>query len=293
MTPITLETNAIPRRSDLSYSEFVQSYLTPHQPVIIADGLKHWRANGKWTPDFFRQNYGDKIVHVDRDYRLSEYIDMAEASCDERPAPYLFHLQIDENFPELLPDIQPLPKHMLPNWLGQKFLPGKVGRRIADHNRPGVFIGGRASGSARLHYDFQYHSFSFQLFGSKKFWLYPSEQTPLMYVDPENKCLSMVRGVEAPDLQKYPRFAEARPITCVLEPGEFIFIPGGWWHTTRILELSISVSINTANSSNWAAVVRELHAELKPRHKWTAGPFAAYMRIVGWKKGRRELTTIG
>jgi hypothetical protein len=278
----------IERRENLAYDDFVRSYLRPHRPVVITGALKDWQANGGWTPKFFRERYGDKVVHIDRDYRLAEYIDLVEASTPERPAPYLFHLFIDENFPELLKDFQPWPPHLKPNWLGQKFLPGKVGQRIADHDRPGVFIGGLAATCARLHYDFQYHSFSFQLYGRKRFWLYPPEQTPLMYADPANKCLSMVKNVEAPDLESHPLFAKASAQVCDLEAGEFIFIPGGWWHSTRMLSVSISISVNTANASNWPAVVRELHLELKPRHPLLAGPFAVYMRAIGVWKGQRD-----
>lgn len=278
----------IERRDNLGYFNFVSEYLRPNRPVIITNGLNAWRAKDRWTPDFFRKTYGDKVVHIDRDYRLADYINLVEASTPERPAPYLFHLFIDENFPELLDDIHPLPIHLAPNWLGQKFLPGKVGHRIADHHRPGVFIGGLASKCAKLHYDFNYHSFSFQLFGRKRFWLYSPDQTPLMYADPDNKCLSQVVNLEQPDLAKQPLFAKARAFTCDLEAGEFIFVPAGWWHSTRMLSVSISVSINTANSSNWPDVVRELYVELKPRHKWLARPFAGYMRLVGAGKGLRD-----
>ena len=278
----------IERRDNLGYREFVSNYLRPHKPVVISGALTQWRANGGWTPQFFREQYRDKIVHIDRDYRLAEYIDLIEASTRERPAPYLFHLFVDENFPELLNDLQPWPPHLQPNWLGQKFLPGNVGRRIADHHRPGVFIGGLASTCARLHYDFQYHSFSFQLFGRKRFWLYPPEQTSLMYAEPGNKCLSLVKNVEAPDLELYPLFANASAQICELEAGDFVFIPGGWWHTTRLLSVSISLSVNTANASNWPAVVRELHSELKPRHPVLAAPFAMYMRGVGVFKALKD-----
>jgi hypothetical protein len=278
----------IERRSRLGNAEFRENYLKPHIPVIVTDAIDHWSATKTWTPDFFRTRFGDRLVRVDRQYRLAEYIDLVEQSSPDRPAPYLFHLFLDENFPELLGDFQPWPEYLTPNWLGTNFLPGAVGRRIADHDRPGVFIGGRASTCANLHYDFQYHSFSFQLFGTKRFWLYPTDQTPSMYPDPANKCLSLVKNVEKPDLARFPMFAQASPWMCDLAPGEMIFIPGGWWHTTRMLSTSISISVNTANATNWPAVVRELHSELRPRHPVLASPFAAYMRLVGSWKGRKD-----
>lgn len=48
--------------------------------------------------------------------------------------------------------------------------------------------------------------------------------------------------VEHPDLEKFPRFAEAQSLACVLEPGDMLFIPVRHWHYVRALDLSFSVS---------------------------------------------------
>lgn len=48
--------------------------------------------------------------------------------------------------------------------------------------------------------------------------------------------------MENPDLQKFPRFAEAPFLSCVLAPGELLFIPVKYWHYVRALDLSFSVS---------------------------------------------------
>lgn len=48
--------------------------------------------------------------------------------------------------------------------------------------------------------------------------------------------------VENPDLEKFPRFAEAPFLSCVLCPGEILFIPVQYWHYVRALDLSFSVS---------------------------------------------------
>src|SRR3546814_14430366 len=45
---------------------------------------------------------------------------------------------------------------------------------------------------------------------------------------------SMV-DLAAPDLTRYPRFAEAlaHAMTAELEPGDAIYIPGLWWHDVQ------------------------------------------------------------
>src|SRR5689334_8993750 len=55
----------------------------------------------------------------------------------------------------------------------------------------------------------------------------------------------------SPDVMKwfieiYPFLKpEQRPIECVLEPGEVIFVPSGWWHQVRLL-LSIPIRSHDA-----------------------------------------------
>jgi hypothetical protein len=127
-----------------------------------------------------------------------------------------------------------------------------------------------------------------QVYGEKKFYLYPPEQTPLVYPTPGRPHVALVRDVERPDLARYPRFAEATPLTCVIGPGDVLFVPGGWWHTTRMLSASISISVNGANASNWPAVVRDLRDDMKAYHPYLAGPFAAYLRLVGRCRALRD-----
>jgi ribosomal protein L16 Arg81 hydroxylase len=63
------------------------------------------------------------------------------------------------------------------------------------------------------------------------------------------------------DLEKYPLFAKAQPAVFVLEPGETLFIPSGWWHTTQMLSPSISLSCNVGNATNWADMRHDLVAK--------------------------------
>jgi hypothetical protein len=285
------ERPGIDRHAAPPYAEFVRDYLKPNRPVVIGGALTEWKAFGTWTPQFFKERYGAKVLKIDREYRFDEYIDLVERSGDEHPAPYLFHLYIDAEFPELLEDIEPWPVYLTPNWLGRRFLPGNVGRQLHDDSRPGLFVGGLSTTCPSLHYDFQYHSFSFQLYGRKKFYLYDPAQTPFVYPKADKKILSEVKDVERPDLGRFPLFAKASPVSCVLEPGELLFIPSGWWHTTRLLGESVSVSVNTANAPNWPAVARELYAQVRPKHPYLARPFAAYMRLMGGLKALKERVT--
>lgn len=72
--------------------------------------------------------------------------------------------------------------------------------------------------------------------GRRRFTLFPPDQFANLYLGPlENtpagRTVSMV-DVRSPDLQRFPRFAEALSAAQVteLDPGDAIFVPSLWWH---------------------------------------------------------------
>lgn len=61
---------------------------------------------------------------------------------------------------------------------------------------------------------------------------------------------SMV-DLEEPDLEWWPRFAEVRGSECVLEPGDALFLPSGWFaHAEDISAESLTVAIDLREGAN-------------------------------------------
>jgi len=258
----------IERRANLSYEQFAREYLWPNKPVIVIDAMRNWKAVKRWTPDFFKHEFGDmkfalaegKAGYKENaggvEYTMAQFIDRVLASSDENPAPYFRNRILYELFPSLKDDIQPLPEYFLPNWLPDRYMVKYVGEVLNRGAAIEIYIGGKGGAFPVLHYDGAgTHAFLMQIYGRKQFVLYPPEQEPFLYPSPEKENLSRIDSVDHPDLERFPLFAKAVPHVFVLEPGEMAFIPSHWWHTTKMLTASISISANVVNQSNWHELV--------------------------------------
>ena len=85
--------------------------------------------------------------------------------------------------------------------------------------------------------------------GRRRFTLFPPEQIGNLYmgplhITPAGTPISMVH-VTQPDLDRYPRFAEALAVAeaAELEPGDAIYIPYHWYHHVEALD-RINVLVN-------------------------------------------------
>jgi hypothetical protein len=86
-----------------------------------------------------------------------------------------------------------------------------------------------------------------QILGRKKITLIPAAQVPWLYND-----VGVFSAADYPrfDEQRHPLVKHATPIELVLNPGEAVFIPVGWWHCVEALDVSISLSFTNFNAPN-------------------------------------------
>lgn len=101
-----------------------------------------------------------------------------------------------------------------------------------------LWIGNRSLVSA--HFDFP-RNIACCVMGKRRFTVFPPEQVKNLYIGPWDNTpagqpISLV-DFDAPDLERFPKFADALPhaLTVELNPGDAIYLPNMWWHQVESL----------------------------------------------------------
>jgi hypothetical protein len=235
----------ISRLNDLSIQEFEKNFLNKRQPIIAAKSC-NWPAVEKWNKNYFKTLYPEKIVtlkvladdlnNLNEDFsplklRLPEALDLIYNNTNSNKKYYLMQQSIYQEFPDLLKDIE-LPRyansagHKINLWLGEAGL------------------------NTRPHYD-TYDNFLVQVMGRKLVRLFSPVASDNMYpysiqddLFPNDSPVYISRIMNT-DFINYSQFPKLKNVECfesILEPGDLLFIPSGWWHEVKSLDLSISVN---------------------------------------------------
>ncbi|XP_040011623.1 lysine-specific demethylase 8 [Xiphias gladius] len=241
--PVIKEELAIPRIKCPSLESFNTSYLMPLRPVILEGIIDHWPALNKhpWSIEYLRAVAGCRTVPVEVGSRytdeewsqtlltVNEFIDRYILNKDGVIGlGYLAQHQLFDQIPELKEDIR------LPDYCC-------LGEEDEDDITVNAWFGPGGTVSP-LHQDPQ-QNFLAQVVGSKYIRLYSPEVTDRLYPH-QSQLLHNTSQVEVenPDTERFPEFAKAPYLECVLQPGDVLFIPVRHWHYVRSLELSFSVS---------------------------------------------------
>lgn len=157
------------------------------------------------------------------------------------------------------------PQH-LPGWIDANPL-----NLPAFGATPRLWIGNATQ--VATHYDVS-SNLAAVIAGRRRFTLFPPEQLPNLYVGPLDRTpagppVSMV-DPDAPDLDRYPRFAEALQHAQVaeMEPGDALFIPSLWWHHVRALDpLNVLVNYWWDDATAPSPFVAMVHAMMSVRDR--------------------------
>lgn len=241
--------------SNLPPAQFMQDYVGANRPVVIENAVPDWPALHKWSPDYFRAQWGD--TEVDVSYRvkmkMGEFVDAMLASSAENPGPYLYRLFICPHMPQLLPDVQPQNLYCFPYRYASPLMP-TTWRRPDGYIK--LLMGGAGSRFPIVHFDGENaHASVTQVYGEKQFVLFPPSDSPSLYPKDHIPNHSWIQDIEHAEAERFPLFARATRYQTTLRPGEMIFIPCGWWHAARVSGPSISIGQNLLDHSNWSRFV--------------------------------------
>lgn len=234
---------AVPRIKCPSLESFNTNYLLPLKPVILEGIIDHWPALNQhpWSIEYLRSVAGCRTVPVEVGSRYTdEEWSQTLLTCNEfidryilnkggvKGLGYLAQHQLFDQIPELKEDI------CLPDYCC-------LGEGEEDDITVNAWFGPGGTVSP-LHQDPQ-QNFLAQVVGSKYIRLYSPEDTDKLYPH-QSQLLHNTSQVEVenPDIERFPEFAKAPFLECVLKPGDVLFIPVQHWHYVRALELSFSVS---------------------------------------------------
>ena len=268
----------VQRVDSITYQEFMDNFYRPGIPVVFKNASKVWKANGLFTPDWFRENFGERTIEkAGKTYTMKEVMDLVETSSEGKPAPYPFIFDIPTNLHELAPLVSPLDlNYAKPNWLQTKwFQKGYWGSATE------VFIGGPGGKFPYLHVDY-YHlnAWITQLYGDKRFTVFPRGQDEFLYPKSDDPWRSELNIFE-PDYDKHPKFKNATPIHFTVGAGETLFIPFGTWHTAYSLTPTISVAFDQLNGKNFPDFMKDVWNFKSREGKLKALSYYGYAWISG------------
>ena len=237
-----------PKVSDEHFLEATSKSL----PMLISKEFTSWPAMEKWSLGFFQQVYGQTTIRsttekseIYNPKTIGQFIDRIR----DNEAVYLKNIRITEVLKPLLDDLLPLPSYLKKCRSRNLFMPRKM---YHPHGIWELFIGGPGSGFPLLHYDiYNLHVLIVQIKGRKEIRLFSPGDSDRMYPKTNIPSHSIIEDAFNPDFNKYPLLRDAIPIDITLNPGEGIFLPAGWWHTTKFNEATISVALNLVNKENW------------------------------------------
>lgn len=200
-------------------------------PFLITGIVDKWPLSAL-TPESLRERFshlpvrarvGDYIntaFAADRamqDMSMLEYLDLVNAGTHELP-PYLGNLELRE-------------LNSMCHWPAYF---SKMG--------PPRFWLGPAGTVTPLHCDYDDNIFA-QIWGTKRIFLAPPHHDEFLYPSEANAILfGSPFDPEAPDFEKFPLARQASMVEVIVNPGDLLYVPAGWYHQVRALTFSLSAN---------------------------------------------------
>lgn len=244
LTPVT-------KLESITPEDFHQNYYSPMKPVVITGLAKEWSAYNKWNWDYFKAAVGDTEVGVYNNIKSDAYTPVNKADDYMKFGDYLdmvkqgpvglriFLFNIFQHAPQLVNDFT-WPEHLMKGFVKRY---------------PMLFVGGAGS-VTHMHFDIDLsHIIHTQFVGRKRVLLFPYEEQYNLYRKPW-EVLSFVNFEKYFDtannklqIENYPALKNARGYEVILEHGDTLFMPAGYWHHMEYIDSGFAMSLRAMQSS--------------------------------------------
>lgn len=231
---------AIDRHDRLDRATFLRDYYSANRPVVITGRMADWRAM-RWTPECLAGRLADREVQVQtrrlanpryesesaRHHETMRFADFMRRVTSGRESNdiYMTANNGGANAPalrELWDDIVQIPEYL----------------DDRDPGNLGFFWIGPAGTITPAHHDLT-NNFMAQIVGRKRVHLVDGLDIPRMY---NHLHVYSEVDLEHIDYDRFPLMRDVDVLSYDLQPGELLFLPVGWWHQVRALDLSITVT---------------------------------------------------
>jgi len=231
--------------------DFRAGYYDPMKPLVITDLSKQWPAYHKWNWDYFQQVVGNVEVGVYNNIKSDAYTPVNKADGYMKFGEYLdmvkkgpvglriFLFNIFQHAPGIVSDF---------TW-PEDLLKGFVKRY------PMLFVGGEGS-VTHMHFDIDLsHILHTQFAGRKRVLLFPHEEQHRLYRKPyEVLSFANFENYADPDsskldTEKFPAIEKARGYEVILNHGDTLFMPAGYWHHMEYLDSGFAMSLRALQNS--------------------------------------------
>ncbi|AIY39367.1 JmjC domain protein [Collimonas arenae] len=220
----------VPRMGTLDAAAF-RMHAAKGLPFVITGLVGKWPLSAL-TPQTLRDRFGELHVRA----RVGDYINTAFAPDRAmQDMSLLAYLELVANntqdLPPYLGNLELRELNALCYWPAYF---KKMG--------PPRFWLGPSGTVTPLHCDYDDNVFA-QIWGSKRIFLSPPHHDEFLYPREANAILfGSPFDPEAPDFEQFPLARQAAMIECIMQPGELLYVPAGWYHQVRSLTFSLSAN---------------------------------------------------
>ncbi|CAG2210944.1 HSPBAP1 [Mytilus edulis] len=225
-------------------------------PIVLKNKISDWPSR-KWTPNYLaseltNQRYKCKVAPKDdnvlwetecvhEEITLQQFVEWNLGKPDENNPLFPYNKSdvtcyIDYKYMKDL-FIEKTDHMKAVDW-------SVFGLDNRDGNDSTIWIGSEGC-YTNCHYDTYGFNLVAQIYGRKRWTLFPPSDTKYMYPTripyEESSVFSQV-NVKKPDTTTFHLFKNSHPHVVILEPGDVLYVPRHWWHFVESLETSISIN---------------------------------------------------